>query len=137
MSCGHPHETPCSDVHDLLDAVDASGSDADDIPDLVQEDVCDLGLVGLNVLEERQLELAARGALRSIRGKKSAIQFFQNLGTLTAGGSANLNEALRRGALEARQAGVAAAATATAVAEIATRNRAARSPPGPRPASRR
>ncbi len=33
----------------------------DDIPDLVQEDVCDLGLVGLNVLEERQLELIARG----------------------------------------------------------------------------
>jgi uncharacterized protein (DUF58 family) len=55
----------------------------------------------------RIAELAARGALRSVRGKKSAIQFFQNLGTLTAGGSANLNEALRRGALEARQAGVA------------------------------
>jgi uncharacterized protein (DUF58 family) len=53
------------------------------------------------------MERAARGALRSVRGKKSAIQFFQNLGTLTAGGSANLNEALRRGALEARQAGVA------------------------------
>lgn len=35
----------------------------DDIPDLVQEDVCDLGLVGLNVLEERRLELAARGAI--------------------------------------------------------------------------
>ncbi len=52
-------------------------------------------------------ELAARGALRSVRGKKSAIQFFQNLSALTAGGSANLNEALRRGALEARQAGVA------------------------------
>ncbi|MBS0366641.1 MAG: ATP phosphoribosyltransferase [Proteobacteria bacterium] len=33
----------------------------DDIPDLVQEDVCDLGLVGLNVLEERRLELAALG----------------------------------------------------------------------------
>src|SRR5579864_7073444 len=27
----------------------------DDIPDLVQEDVCDLGLVGLNVLEEKRL----------------------------------------------------------------------------------
>jgi len=53
------------------------------------------------------MELAARGALRSVRGKKSAIQFFQNLGVLTAGGTANLNEALRRGALEARQAGVA------------------------------
>jgi ATP phosphoribosyltransferase len=34
----------------------------DDIPDLVQEDVCDLGLVGLNVLEEKRLELAARGS---------------------------------------------------------------------------
>jgi ATP phosphoribosyltransferase len=33
----------------------------DDIPDLVQEDVCDLGLVGLNVLEEKRLQLAARG----------------------------------------------------------------------------
>jgi uncharacterized protein (DUF58 family) len=52
-------------------------------------------------------EMAARGALRSVRGKKSTIQFFQNLSALTVGGSANLNEALRRGALEARQAGVA------------------------------
>jgi ATP phosphoribosyltransferase len=34
----------------------------DDIPDLVQEDVCDLGFVGLNVLEERRLEMRARGA---------------------------------------------------------------------------
>ena len=32
----------------------------DDIPDLVQEDVCDLGLVGLNVLEETRLELNFR-----------------------------------------------------------------------------
>src|SRR5262249_671164 len=52
-------------------------------------------------------ELAARGALRSVRGKKSAIQFFQNLGSLTASGVVNLNEALRRGALEARHAGLA------------------------------
>ncbi len=33
----------------------------DDIPDLVEEDVCDLGLVGLNVLEEKRLAQAARG----------------------------------------------------------------------------
>src|SRR5215467_14163199 len=33
----------------------------DDIPDLVQEDVCDLGLVGVNVLEEKRLELCERG----------------------------------------------------------------------------
>src|ERR1700761_3720210 len=32
----------------------------DDIPDLVQEDVCDLGLVGLNVVEEKRLSFAAR-----------------------------------------------------------------------------
>jgi hypothetical protein len=35
------------------------------------------------------------------------MQFFQNLTALSAGGSANFNEALRRGALEARQAGLA------------------------------
>ena len=52
-------------------------------------------------------EMAARGALRSVRGKKSAIQYFQNLAALTAGGSADLNQTLRRGALQARQAGVA------------------------------
>jgi ATP phosphoribosyltransferase len=33
----------------------------DDIPDLVQEDVCDLGLVGLNVLEEKCLKLLSAG----------------------------------------------------------------------------
>ena len=52
-------------------------------------------------------EAAARGALRAVRGRKCALQFFQNLSTLTAGGSADLNAALRRGAMEARQAGVA------------------------------
>ena len=58
-------------------------------------------------LSARIAELAARSALRSVRGKKSAMTFFQNVGALTAGGVANLNEALRRGALEARQAGLA------------------------------
>jgi ATP phosphoribosyltransferase len=33
----------------------------DDIPDLVQEDVCDLGVVGLNVVEEKRLAFHARG----------------------------------------------------------------------------
>jgi Mg-chelatase subunit ChlD len=58
-------------------------------------------------LETRNSELASRGALRRVRGKKSSMQFFQNLSALTAGGGANLNQALRRGALEAKQAGVA------------------------------
>ena len=33
----------------------------DDIPDLVQEDVCELGIVGLNVVEEKRLGFHARG----------------------------------------------------------------------------
>lgn len=57
--------------------------------------------------EVSSLEMAARGALRSVRGKKSAIQFFRNLSAVTAGGAADLNQALHRGALEARQTGVA------------------------------
>jgi uncharacterized protein (DUF58 family) len=55
----------------------------------------------------RSVEMGARNALRSVRGKKSGIQYFQNLSALSAGGVADLNQALRRGALEARQAGLA------------------------------
>ncbi|HEY6641252.1 MAG TPA: ATP phosphoribosyltransferase [Povalibacter sp.] len=33
----------------------------DDIPDLVQQDVCDLGIVGLNVIEEKRLAFAESG----------------------------------------------------------------------------
>jgi ATP phosphoribosyltransferase len=36
----------------------------DDIPALVQEDVCDLGIVGLNIIEEQRLALKAAGAGR-------------------------------------------------------------------------
>jgi len=52
-------------------------------------------------------ELAARGGLRAVRGRKSALEYFQNLSKLTARGAVELNEALRRGAIAARQAGVA------------------------------
>ena len=61
----------------------------------------------LPTLPENSSEQAMRGALRSVRGKKSSMQFFQNLNALTASGAADFNQALRRGALEARQAGVA------------------------------
>ncbi len=56
---------------------------------------------------ENSSEQAMRGALRSVRGKKSSMQFFQNLNVLTASGAADFNQVLRRGALEAKQAGVA------------------------------
>jgi hypothetical protein len=52
-------------------------------------------------------EMAARGGLRAVRGRKSVLQFFQNLSNLTARGAADLNEGLRRGALSSRQTGVA------------------------------
>jgi uncharacterized protein (DUF58 family) len=55
--------------------------------------------------------LLSAGALRSVRGRKSSLQFFQNLARLKAGGAASFNDALRRGALEARQAGVAVVLT--------------------------
>lgn len=51
--------------------------------------------------------IATTGALRAVRGRKSSLQFFQNINKLQCGGEANVNEALRRGAIEARQAGVA------------------------------
>src|ERR1700756_5955157 len=43
----------------------------DDIPDLVQEDVCDLGLVGLNVLEEKRLEFAGHGHAASFESLRA------------------------------------------------------------------
>ena len=52
-------------------------------------------------------ELAARGGLRAVRGRKSSMPFFQNLSQLTARGAGDLNEGLRRGALASRQTGVA------------------------------
>ena len=56
-------------------------------------------------------ELAARGGLRSVRGRKSSLQFFQNLSKVTARGAADLNEGLRRGALSSQQTGVAVVLT--------------------------
>jgi uncharacterized protein (DUF58 family) len=52
-------------------------------------------------------EMAARGGLRAVRGRKSSLQFFQNLSNITARGAADLNEGLRRGALSSRPTGVA------------------------------
>ncbi|MBA4148963.1 MAG: DUF58 domain-containing protein [Verrucomicrobia bacterium] len=52
-------------------------------------------------------QTANRNALRSVRGKKSSLTYLQNLVRLNAGGVANLNDSLRRGAIEARQAGLA------------------------------
>ena len=69
--------------------------------------LCGFDRVSVIAFPDRPEQAAVRGALRAVRGRKSALEFFRNLVQLEAGGSTNLNEALRRGALEARQAGVA------------------------------
>jgi len=69
--------------------------------------LCGFDRISILPFPDNPEEAAARGALRSVRGRKSALQFFQNINQLSAGGSASFNEALRRGALQARRAGVA------------------------------
>jgi len=73
--------------------------------------LCGFDRVTVCPFPDKPDEAAVRGALRAVRGRKSALTFFQNLNQITAQGAANLNDALRRGALEARQAGVAVVLT--------------------------
>ncbi|MDB6065690.1 MAG: hypothetical protein JWR26_1898 [Pedosphaera sp.] len=69
--------------------------------------LCGFDRVSVMPFPDNKEEAAVRGALRAVRGRKSTLNFFQNITQLTAKGTANFNESLRRGALEARQAGVA------------------------------
>jgi len=69
--------------------------------------LCGFDRVSVVAFPDSNEEAAVRGALRAVRGRKSSLQFFQNLGQLHARGQAELNEALRRGALSAKQSGVA------------------------------
>ncbi len=57
--------------------------------------------------EPSRESILARGALRSVRGRKSSMRFLENLARLAPGGKADFNESLKRGALEAPHAGVA------------------------------
>ena len=69
--------------------------------------LCGFDRVSLIVFPDKPEEAATRGALRSVRGKKLALELFRNLSQLQAGGAADFNQALRRGALQARHAGLA------------------------------
>jgi uncharacterized protein (DUF58 family) len=69
--------------------------------------LCGFDRVSVIPYPAREENAAARQGLRLVRGRKSALAYFGHLGALAAGGAANLNEALRRGALEARHAGLA------------------------------
>jgi len=69
--------------------------------------LCGFDRVIVRPFPEHPEEAVPRGALRAVRGKKSAVRFLQHLAQLTARGPADLNAALRRGALESRHAGLA------------------------------
>jgi uncharacterized protein (DUF58 family) len=69
--------------------------------------LCGFDRVSVNVFPDAPEQAAFRAGLRAVRGRKSSLGFFQNLNQIQPNGSCELNEALRRGALEARQAGVA------------------------------
>ncbi len=80
--------------------------------------LCGFDRVSVNVFPELQAvnegelatynnQMAVRGALRTVRGRKSAMSYFTNLTALTAGGPADFNALLKRAVLEVRQAGVA------------------------------
>ncbi len=69
--------------------------------------LCGFDRVTVLPFPERADNQAATRGLRTVRGRRSALSFFGHLEQLTAGGPTDLNAALRRGALEARQPGVA------------------------------
>jgi uncharacterized protein (DUF58 family) len=69
--------------------------------------LCGFDRVTVFSFPDNAADAVARGALRAVRGRKSSLQFFENLARLNARGEAALNESLRRGAIEARQSGVA------------------------------
>lgn len=69
--------------------------------------LCGFDRVTIQAFPPQPDQAAVRGALRAVRGRKSAVRFLQHLGQLTARGPADFNAALRRGALESRHAGLA------------------------------
>lgn len=69
--------------------------------------LCGFDRVSVNIFPDDSEQAVFRGALRAVRGRKSSLQFFQNLNQVQPKGSADLNQALRRGALQSRTAGVA------------------------------
>ena len=60
--------------------------------------LCGFDRVTLSAFPDHPDEIVARGALRSVRGRKSTMQYFQNIHQLKASGPAQLNDALRRAA---------------------------------------
>lgn len=69
--------------------------------------LCGFDRVSVIAFPDAAEQAAIRNALRAVRGRKSALQFFHHLSGLAAQGTATFNETLRRGALNTRQTGAA------------------------------
>jgi uncharacterized protein (DUF58 family) len=69
--------------------------------------LCGFDRVSVTVFPDAPEQAIFRGALRAVRGRKSSLTYFQNLNQVQPKGAADFNQSLRRGALEARNAGVA------------------------------
>lgn len=69
--------------------------------------LCGFDRVNIRPFPEQPEDAAYLGALRTVRGRKTSLEFFRNLGHLRCGGGESFNASLRRGAMTARQAGVA------------------------------
>jgi len=71
--------------------------------------LCGFDRVAVSVFPAQEADLAAYGALRSLRGRAASPALLRHLAGLRAGGRGRLNEALRRGAIEARRPGLVVA----------------------------
>lgn len=69
--------------------------------------LCGFDRVSVRVFPGTDGDSSIRNSLRSVRGRRSSISFFERLDRLEAGGAGDLNEALRRGAMESKNVGVA------------------------------
>lgn len=69
--------------------------------------LCGFDRVSVRSFPEREVNKKRSAALRSVRGRQSSLGLIQHLSQLEPGDAANLNGALRQGAIESRQVGLA------------------------------
>ncbi len=69
--------------------------------------LCGFDRVSIQCFPGREANQRFKGPLRLVRGRQSSIPMMGHLAGLEAGGAGELNDALRRGAIESRQTGLA------------------------------
>ena len=69
--------------------------------------LCGFDRVTVRLFPEREENRRLKAALTNVRGRQSSLGLLKHLGSLGAGGEGDLNGALRQGAIETRQVGLA------------------------------